>query len=147
MLLSLDIMKTAEALAVYGAGATRDTPIGKGCPARPGSKNRAKVQDGSPRNLRDPKEGPACRRKGQPAKQTPGSRSRSQSAGTPRRTRNGEQRWGLGSETISDRVRALGSLSAFIVPRTSGNSASEDPTEEREAPRGQSRRWETRRVH
>ena len=41
---------------------------------------------------------------------------------------------GRGSESISDPVFGAGSLSALIVPLTSGNAAQADPTEESGAP-------------
>ncbi len=41
---------------------------------------------------------------------------------------------GRGSESISDLVFGAGSLRAFVVLMTPGNSAQEDPVEERGAP-------------
>jgi hypothetical protein len=52
---------------------------------------------------------------------------------------------GRGSEYISDLVFGAGSLRAFVVLLTPGNSAQGDPVEEREAPSFQNRSWETRR--
>lgn len=43
--------------------------------------------------------------------------------------------WGSKAKTISQRVEAMGSRSAFIVPLMVGNSTHGDPAEEREASR------------
>lgn len=49
------------------------------------------------------------------------------------RSQKGENVWGLKTKIISQRVEAMGSRSAFIVPMMVGNSTHEDPAEGREA--------------
>src|SRR5262249_51348187 len=86
----------AEAFGV--GGSTDQADIGEAASVRPGSWSRAKMQDGSPGNLR----GPArihvqSRRKWEARWQS------STASGAPRRTRRLEGHMGSGSEHISDR--------------------------------------------
>ena len=137
--LSLEII-IAEVFALLDAGTASSSSLCETRKARPGSENTAKVRDGSSRNLGDPV-AVVC------------------DAGTvhghqrTRLTRTASAAWEriVGRHTrserefISARKPATGSRSAVVVPTTSENSAREDPIEGREAPRVQSRAWETRR--
>lgn len=134
-------MLPAEDFAVLEAGSASSVPLRKGREARPGSENRAEVQEGSPRNLGDPvvvvcESGKVDRyERTRPARSVSAARER-----TARQHTRPER------ETISAKEPAAGSRSAFMVPMKSENSAHEDPMEGREAPREQSRDCETRRA-
>lgn len=138
--LSLDII-IAEVLAVLDAGTAPPSPLCQAGEARPGSENRAKVQDGSPRNLGDPVV-VVCNT----GKVHGPQRTRLERSVRAARERTARQHTRPERESISAREPATGSRSAFMVPLTSENSAREDPIEGREAPRVQSREWETRRA-
>lgn len=140
MLLSLDII-IAEVLAVLDAGTASPSPPCEAKGTRPGSENRAKVQDGSPRNLGDPV-GAVCN-----AVTVHGTqRTRPVRSVRAARERTARQHTRPEREFISAREPATGSRSAFMVLVTSENSVREDPIEGREAPRAQSRAWETWRA-
>lgn len=138
--LSLDII-IAEVFVVLEAGTASPTPSCEAWEARPGSENRAKVRDGSPRNLGDPVV-VVCsagtvhgHQRTRPARSVSAARERT--AGQHTRPER---------ESISAREPTTGSRSAFMVPVTSENSAREDPIEGREASRAQSRARATRRA-
>jgi hypothetical protein len=134
-------MLHAEVFAVLEAGTASPTSSCQRGAARPGSETRAKVQEGSPRNLGDPAV-VVCE-----AGMVHGTQrtwpARSASAA---RERTARQHTRPAGESISAQEPAAGSRSAFMVPATSENSAREDPIEGREAPREQNRAWETRRA-
>lgn len=142
MSLSLDIMSIAWAFVVLDARAALPGPPREGRGAGPGSESRAKVQDGSPRNLGDPVV--ATSRVSERSTTSKRTRLARMVSASQERTRR--QELGPGGETISAREQTAGSRSAFIVPMIAGNPARGDPTEEREAPCVRIRAWETRRV-
>lgn len=140
MQLSLEII-IAKVFAVLDAGTAFSLPICEVGGTRPGSENRAKVQDGSPRNLGDPVV-VVCKA----GKVHGHQRTRLVRDVTAARERKLGQHTGPKREYISAREPTAGSRSAFMVPAKSENSAHEDPTEGWGAPRKQSRAWGTRRV-
>src|SRR5690606_13540501 len=140
MPLSLDII-IAEVLAVLDAGTASPSPLREAREARPGSENRAKVQDGLSRNLGDPVV-VVCSAEWSTATNGPGPCGGVRAV----RERTARQHTRPERESISAREPAMGSRSAFMVPVTLENSACEDPIEGREAPRAQSRAWETWRA-
>lgn len=140
MQLSLDII-IAEVFVVLEAGTALPSPSCEAGEARPGSENRAKVRDGSPRNLGDPVVVVCCAGTVHGHKRTRLARSVSAA-----RERTVGQHTRPERESISAREPAAGSRSAFMVPMKSENSAREDPIEGREASRVQNCVWETRRV-
>jgi hypothetical protein len=138
---SLDII-AAEVFALLEAGTEPLEPSREGRGARPGSENRAEVQDGSSRNLGDLVV-VVCNA-GSVAGHQQTRLAREEAPGARERTRG--QHPGPEREPISAREPTARSRSAFMVPETSGNSAREDPIEGRGAPCVQSRDWETRRA-
>src|SRR6266478_9705563 len=124
----------------------RGAAVGEDTSVRPGSLNAAKVRDGSPEDLRDPicVHAKTNRMRAAGRTEVPGLEETSDLPGAPRRDTNQEDRVDRGSEYISGHGCAVGSRSAFIVPRRAGNWARQDPKEGREASRGESHWRETR---
>jgi hypothetical protein len=132
----------AEVFVVLETGTVFSGPLCEDRETRPGSENRAKAWDGSPRNLGDPVVA-TCE---MPHRSTAPQRTRPARLAPAARERTQEQHVEPGSEYISVRVSATGSRSAFVVPSKLGNSAHGDPAEGRGAPCQQNCAWETRRV-
>lgn len=102
---------------------------------RPGSESGAKTWDGFSRNLGAPVFDVLQIADGAAAQAGPGLRGGS----PPHRSERGEQKRERGSKFISNRVFGAGSLSALIVPMTSGNAVQADPAEGSGAPLLQNR--------
>ena len=140
--LSLDIMFCVLGSSpCWTRGQHRSSRKSEWRSAGPGSKSRAKVRDGTPRNLGDPTIATCeCRMvHGTPTDQV-------RAVGLHRTGANQETACGA-RERIHKRPGAdVGSRSAFIVPLTSGNPAHGDPIEGRGASRVQTCAWETRRA-